>query len=197
MKPIPTYETVEPKGTSDFVALKLGGHVCIIKNAYEIETTTCKRALALELDIAGGDQKDYFKKMYENDTRLDIKWPCIYRQLIENEENVAYFKGMITAIEKSNTEYTWDWDEKKLIGKMVGGVFGLEEYVAQDGITKTATKCVRLRSTDKVNETPIPKVKLLDGSTIEYEEYSSKKVGSISANSDNTVKQFITNNLTL
>ena len=170
MKKIENYENVEAKGTGDFTPLKLGGHVCVIKNCYVGETTTFKEQLILELDIAEGEQKDYFQKQFDSDSRKDKKWGCIYRQLSE-PENVEYFKGLITSIEKSNPGYVWNWDEKTLINKKIGGVFGLEEYINQKGEVKTLTKCVHVRSIDKVLDVGIPKVKTVDGERIDYDDY--------------------------
>ena len=38
--------------------------------------------------------------------------------------NFDFSEAFITAIEKTNPGYKWDWDEKKLIGKNVIAVFG-------------------------------------------------------------------------
>ena len=46
-----------------------------------------------------------------------------------------------------------------------------EVYVDDEGNIKTATKLVQFRSLDKLNEIKIPKVKLLNGDMVEYEEY--------------------------
>ena len=50
-------------------------------------------------------------------------------------------------------------------------MFGLEEYERQDGTIGTTTKLIQFRSLDKLKDIKIPKVKLLDGSTVEYENY--------------------------
>ena len=174
MKPIENYENMEAKGTGDFVPLTLGGHVCIIKKAYISETTTCKEQLCLELDLAeDGEFKDYYQKQFDNSTKKDKKWGCIYRQL--TQESPEYFKGMITAIENSNPGFKFNWDENQLVGKKVGGVFGLEEYQKQDGKIGTITKCVRLRSADKVKDAQIPSVRLLNKSLVSYDEYMKEK----------------------
>ena len=45
----------------------------------------------------------------------------------------------------------------------------MEEYESQDGTLKTNNKLREFRSIDKVDNVKIPKVKLLDGSYVEYE----------------------------
>ena len=65
-------------------------------------------------------------------------------------------------------------DETKLKGKKIVGVFGWEEYEKQDGTIGVATKLTQIRSLDKLNEIKIPKVKLIDGTYMEYEDYKNR-----------------------
>ena len=62
-----------------------------------------------------------------------------------------------------------------ILAYTLAGQFGLEEYEDNEGNTKTATKLIQFRSLDKLNEIKIPRVKLLDGSFMEYEDYKNKK----------------------
>lgn len=161
--------------TGDFESLKLGGHEVVIKNAYEYTGMTGNTSLKVEVDIAGNDeQKEYYQKQYDNNTSSDKKWPagsCKYISLKEDDTCVAMFKGFTTCVEKSNPGYTWNWDEKTLIGKKLCGVYGQEEYQDSDGEVRLATKLVQFRSLDKLNEIKIPRVKLLDGTYVDYEKY--------------------------
>ena len=52
---------------------------------------------------------------------------------------LPFFKGFITAVEKTNPGYTWDWDEKKLIGKNVIAVFGEEDLMIATDIDNHTT----------------------------------------------------------
>jgi len=91
----------------------------------------------------------------------------MYYQTIKGD-SLQYFKGFILAIEKSNPGYKWDWDEKKLSGKLFGGVFGQEEFRAGDGSIKLATKCRWVRSVEQVREgVDIPDVKRLNNLSID------------------------------
>lgn len=166
--------------TGDYESLKLGGHEVIIKDAYEYTGMTGNTSLKIEVDIAGNDeQKGFYQKQYDNNTNSDKKWPnasCKYISLKEDDTCVALYKGFTTIIENSNPGYTWNFDEKTLIGKKLCGVYGLEEYEKQDGTIGTATKLVQFRSIDKLNQVKIPKVKLLDGSFVEYDDYKNKSV---------------------
>lgn len=163
--------------TGDYESLKLGGHEVIIKNAYEYKGMTGNTSLRVEVDIDGNDeQKGFYQKQFDNNTNSDKKWPSAstkYISLKEDDTCVAMFKGFTTCVENSNPGYTWNFDEKTLIGKKLCGVYGLEEYQDNEGKTKTATKLVQFRSLDKLNTIKIPKVKKLDGTFVDYEEYKN------------------------
>ena len=92
------------------------------------------------------------------------------------DEQLGFLKGFITALEKSNSNFKFNtkgtWEQLK--GLKIAGQFGLEEYEKQDGGIGTATKLVQFRSLDKLNEIKIPKVKLLNGELMEYEEYKNR-----------------------
>ena len=162
----------------EFEKLELGGHKGIIIKAEEYTSDfSGKKSLKVYVDTASDDkQPEYFKKQYENDTRIDRKYPngaIKYVPLGEEENQVKMLKSFITAYENSNgCQFDWGKDWEQLKGKKIGIVFGQEEYTSQDGTTKLATKLNQFRSIDKVDNVKIPKVKLLDGSYVEYEEYT-------------------------
>ena len=74
----------------------------------------------------------------------------------------------------SNEGFKWDWDETKLVGKLFGGVFGEEEYEAG----KFATKLKFIRSTEKIEEAKVPKVKTLSGGNdvVDFSSYDNSDV---------------------
>ena len=153
--------------TGDFETLELGGHICKI-NAVKIEYTqnTNAEVLVIAFDIAEGKQAGYFQRRFEEAKKSNsqAKWQGIYRQFTQGN-STPYFKGMIENIEKSNPGYNFvntGFDEKTLVGKLFGGVFGREQYKAQDGSLKFATKCRSIRTVDAVrNGVNIPEDKLL------------------------------------
>ena len=82
---------------------------------------------------------------------IDKKWDnnaCKY--LAFEGDNVSYFKGFITCVENSNTGYKWDWDETKLAGKKICGVFQYEEYENQEGKHGVKVRLNKFRSLDKI-----------------------------------------------
>ena len=165
----------------DFERLELGGHKGIIKKVEEYTSTISgKTSLKVEVDTDKDDkQPNYYQKQYDENTNSDKKWSPAgtkYVPLGDEENQVKMLKSFITAVENSNNgfEYNWEKDIDQLKGKKVGLVTGMEEYTDSEGKTKTATKIVQFRSLDKVEGISIPKVKLLDGSFIEYEEYKNR-----------------------
>ena len=165
----------------EYEKISLGGHKGIIIKAEEYTSDfSGKKSLKVYVDTASDDkQPGYFKKQYENDTRIDRKYPngaIKYVPLGEEENQVKILKSFITAYENSNNcQFDWnkDWDQLK--GKKIGIIFGQEEYTSQDGTTKLATKLNQFRSIDKVDNIKIPKVKLLDGTYVDYEEYIERQ----------------------
>lgn len=175
------YENVEVN-EFDFVPLELGGHKGIIKKAYEYTSEfSGNTSLKVEVDTANDDkQPGYYQQQYDNDTRTDKKWSngaIKYVSLKEDENCVRMLKSFITAVENSNPGFTFDWNKEvdQLNGKKVGLVFGLEEYIDNEGKTKTATKLNQFRSVDKVDYVNIPKVKTLNNGFVDYDDYMEQK----------------------
>jgi hypothetical protein len=180
------YEAVEAaEEFRGFKTLELGGHICVIKKAYEYTNPEGNKSLKIELDIAEGKQKGFYQEQFDNNTNSDKKWPngaVKYVTLKEDDKSVSFFKGFITTVVNSNPGYDWNWDESTLVGKKVVGVFGLEEY-EDAGATKTTTKLRNLRSINKLSEVTIPSVKVINGKNaqgyatyeyVDYEEYINK-----------------------
>lgn len=165
----------------DYVPLELGGHKGIILDVEEYTSEISgNTSLKVKVDTDKTDkQPGYFQNQYDTDTRTDKKWSTgavKYVSLKTDENCVKMLKGFITAVENSNINFKYDWnkDIDQLKNKKVGLVFGLEEYQNDKGETKTATKLNQFRSLDKTDGAKIPKVRLLDGSTIDYEEYRNQ-----------------------
>ena len=167
----------------EFEKLELGGHKGIIIKAEEYTSDfSGKKSLKVYVDTASDDkQPEYFKKQYENDTRIDRKWSnsaIKYISLGEEENQVKMLKAFITAYENSNNcQFDWNKDWEQLKGKKIGIIFGMEEYENQAGELKTVNKLREFRSIDKIDNVKIPKVKMLDGSYVEYEDYMESKEG--------------------
>ena len=178
MEPIKDFDKVEAKGMDDFKGLPIGAYECVIKDArLNHNEETGKNTLKISIDIASGEYKDYFLKAYETDTRIDRKWNNnAVRYLAYEGDNVSYFKGFLTVIENSNIGYKWDWDETKLKGKKVCGVFQYEEYEKQDGTRGIKVRLSKFRSLDKLKDIEVSdSIKMLDGSYVSYDDYMERK----------------------
>ena len=178
MEIIKDFDKIEAKGMDDFKSLPIGAYECVIKDArINHNEQSGKDTFKVSVDIASGEYKDYFQKMYESDTRIDKKWSNnAVRYLAFTGDNVAYFKGFITTVENSNVGYTWDWDETKLKGKKVCGVFQYEEYEKQDGTKDVKVRLNKFRSLDKMKDIEVSdKVKMLNGSYMSIDDYNERK----------------------
>lgn len=106
-----------------------GGYTMVIKRAVDTLSESKNRPMMVLLcDIATGPFKGHFKRVFERMLKKnpDAKWPCIYRQC-QDGDSLPYFKGMITAIERSNPGYTFGFTDTELNGKYIGMILGEKE----------------------------------------------------------------------
>ena len=153
MKPIEGYDLINEAG--EFRRLPAGIYPIVITNVVDVPE---KEYLEIYCDIFQGEYKDYFKIAVENGGKDTSKTVRSYKQ-----NALAFFKGFMTAIEKSNPGYKWDWDETKLVGKKAVGIFGEEEY-EKDGQIKISTKLIEVRSVEafKAGKLTVPPLKKLE-----------------------------------
>lgn len=174
------YDNVQAYG--EFTPLKLGGHICKIMQVKETKSKAGKEMLEISLDIAEGEQKDYYAQQYKSDTRENKKWGCVIYQLIkDNDGNTSRgFKSFITSTENSNNGFKVLWGEKFVAcfkGKLIGGVFGREEYLNTNNEKKFSTKCSQFRSIEAIrNGVEVPEDKLLPSSST-YSNLTPSSVG--------------------
>lgn len=172
MRPIDGYEQA-PAFTGETINLPAGLYKLVIKQVNVIQDKNNREMMVLCFDILEGSQKDGYvgvnydyKDFYDKQFKLrrqsdpNTKWGGIYRQLTHGD-SLPFFKGIITSIEKSNPGYRWNWDERTLVGKVVGGIFQREEFLTSDGQKKMATKCIQMRSMDGLKDAKVPADNLL------------------------------------
>lgn len=191
MKKIENWEEIE---TNEFVEsdhLKLGGHICIIKNVKNYNHNGIDK-VSLELDIAEGEQKDYYQKKYDERNGNAKFWDdgatlSFVAEPTEDKDK-SYIKGLIKAIESYNDGYTWDWDETKLKGKKIGVNFSLKEYQGSDGNVYTKPQVYRfVNSKENFREDYIPSVRTINNEFIKYEDYKNRSVSAANDVFDNNV----------
>lgn len=166
MKKYDGYEQAEAF-TGEYEKLEAGGYVCKILKV-QAEEKDYGTLLRIAIEITEGEHEGYYRRSFENKKQYDdeAKWPGMYYQTVR-QSDLKFFKGFITSLEASNPGFKWDWDEKKLVGKIFGGVFGEEEYQKQDGTIGTSVKCKFVRSADSIREGrfKIPEIKRLQNSS--------------------------------
>lgn len=201
------YETTETNNFENRERLKLGGHICKIIEA-SIETITSKKdgrtfnMLKLKFDIEAPDEQAgfYQRKFTEeaNTDALNAKWKGYYRLSIPENSSEDFvkknWKTFLTSVEESNPGVkingTAGFDENILVGKVFGGIFGLEEFtLPTDGRTITFTRIRFSRSTKNIFEAKIPSVKLLDGTYMDYEKYTESKKEKTEESNTQTTEQ--------
>ena len=150
-------QNVTAKTGSDFPNIEPGGYICRI---IMVEDVPEKEYLRVDLDVAAGEYKDYYKDLA---ARAGF-WGCT-QYWSYKEANLPYFKGNIIAVEESNQGYRFsDQSEQDLRGKLVGAVFGEEEYKNKAGEIKRNVKPRFVCSAQKImdHDYNIPKRKIYD-----------------------------------
>jgi hypothetical protein len=158
--PPTNWNNVEP-ATGEFKKIAPGVYVCQIQNAYITKSKNNNEMLIIEFDIVqgeyGGFYADLTKRLGGND------WAGIYRQMTGaegNESSVAFFKGFIENIEKSNSA-KWDYDFRWFRGKRFAGVFGEEEYIDKNGQLATSCKLFYVNDLNNIANCRAPELKKL------------------------------------
>lgn len=142
MKPIEGYDLVNEAG--EFKRLPAGVYGVKITNVVDVPE---KEYIEVYCDITKGEYANYFKALVDSGLKDTSRHIRSYKSTA-----LPFFKAFITAVEKTNPNYKWDWDEKKLVGKNVIAVFGEEEYLDNEGNVKVATRVVEFRSLEAFKE---------------------------------------------
>lgn len=135
-----------------------GGHIVRIVGMRQEVSRNGKPMLVVGFDIAEGSEFDgFFARQHENKKKFDAnaKWAGVIRYMLYGKDGAStngFFKGFIGALEESNPGYRWNWDERSVAGKMVGMVFGEEEYRRQDGTIGTSVKAQMARSVQAIRD---------------------------------------------
>ena len=160
----------EVQAFGGFTPIKVGGHVCVIKKVEEVMSKNNNPMIRISLDTDRTDsQPNYYMDRWNNDNRPNKRWGCVVNQLVYDAQGATSrgFKTFIEMVEQSNNGFKVQWGdnfEKCFVGKLVGGVFGREEYLNSYGESKFATKCTGFRTVQDVREGKVeaPKDKLLN-----------------------------------
>ena len=152
----------------EFENLEPGGYVCQIVKVEEKNSQKGRPMVVFYFDIFEGEHRGIYRTRYDSNMGAEKKWPNsgTYRQPVDGE-STKFFKGIIEkSIEPSNRGFKFDWDEKKLMGKLFGGVFGREEYFSMtQGKRMFSTKLMSWMTVEDIRsgKFQIPDDKLLNG----------------------------------
>lgn len=155
-----------------------GGYVLAVQ-AVKIEDTQWGPRLAFKFEIAEGEQKGFFGKLYAATPKdwEDVKWKGTYRLKIPQNtgdaekyaKSLGFFKSQLEAFEQSNPglkiNAEGDWDEQMLARRYVGAIFNEKEY-DWNGKTGFFTQCKRFVSVNDIRtgNFTVPKPDLLNRS---------------------------------
>lgn len=164
MRKIDNFEQVEE--VKQLPRVEEGPYVAKIVKVEDFED---RQYLRIEFDIEQGDAKGSFKSLSDNIGQ----WPAqgvLYRSYKQNA--LPYFKRFIVAVEKSNSDYKFNFDEQTLVNKLFVANFGIEEYDNGTEI-KESLKVQEARSIQSLKDGKIqtPKAKRLSQS--EHDKYKS------------------------
>lgn len=149
------YDTATENQGGNFEQLQEGPIFVKIVSAVDVPE---KEYLKLELETKSGYGKQYYVQFN--------KWPNALTKYVSYKDSaISFFKASITAIEKSNAGFVFNFDERTLVGKYVYANLGYEEYMNDSGIVDQALKCVELRSKEAYDAGKIktPKLKKYTG----------------------------------
>lgn len=144
----------ETQAYSNAEKLPAGCYILKIVNV-RYETFDWGDRIVIAYDIDAGEQKGFFKKQFDANTSEDKKWKGTFNVSVPKDDGSEQdartkrsFKSFVVALEASNAGYTWDWDENKWKGKLIGGQFG--EYT--DLINNRPITWVRMRYACSVDD---------------------------------------------
>lgn len=153
------YDEVQELQSGEFPRLPAGGYVCIVKDISLGKSKSGKDMLTFSFDIAEGKFVGLFKN---NDN------PPKFFQLIFSQDGKTnpYFKGLLKNFEESNSGFAVNsdaFDEKSLLNKKIGVIFGDEERL-YNGKVYTDAKPQFTVTVEKIrkNDFKIPELKRIE-----------------------------------
>lgn len=156
MKKLQGYETAKII-SGESTLLPKGGYIAKIMDCKEILTATA-HYLSFSFDIAEGEHKDHYTKLWRLSTDENKRWKGNYNAFVPSSDNPYYennlsrFKTMISDFEESNPGFHWDWKETELKGKRIGVIFAEKEFETDKGDIIIITEARGFRSVDAVKE---------------------------------------------
>ena len=174
MEPIKNFDKVNAMGQGSS-QLPVGGYVCVVKDV-QYKSYDGGDCMYIAWDVAEGEHKGFYMKRFkaDKDKTEDARWKGVYKLYVPKDDGSDIdewtkrkLKTFTNALEDSNKDYKWDWDEKKWKNLKFGGIVGEHETFIEGK-----------ESTITFNEmrfvTSVQKIK--DGDFKPAEKYVDKKV---------------------
>ena len=127
------FNKYERKEQVEFELLPKGAYVIEILSVKEETSSNGVDRLKIAFDIAEGEYKHFYKNMFETSNKEDKKWPndAVIYIISPSDDSEQWiidnFNKFMTAVEDSNKDYHWNWDENTLKNKLVGAKFCIEQ----------------------------------------------------------------------
>lgn len=156
---------------TDFERLPKGGYILKVLGVSTGYGERGNQYVKISCDIAEGEYANYYTMAYKANPNEDKKWVCNYLLSVPTDNDEEWmrrrFKTTIEAFEDSNEGYHFDWNETRLKGLLIGGLFNEREYEGSDGQVRRATNLAKLIPVEKIREGKykIPDDKLLSTNT--------------------------------
>lgn len=173
MKQITNYETVQAS-SGEFSRPTAGGYICKIIDVEDVPFDKTKNKgdyLRIEYDIADGKFKDYYKQQFE---KWGGNWNAYFIRSYK-ETALGMFKHFTNCLEKSNVGYEWDWNEKGIIGGLIGLVLGEEEYKNANGDIRTKLVVAQIKTVEEIKngdfKVPAPKKLSIETSSANIDNF--------------------------
>lgn len=157
MKPIKDYDKIQ--ATGDFERLPAGGYVIKITGVQDADD---KQYLRIVYDITEGPEAGRYKN---EDAEHDYRHSFIRSY---KEKALGMFKAFIKAVDAANgtdfdSRIEKGFPEQELVGRLLGVLFGYEEYNANDGSVKERLYLARFLTLEQVRkgDFKVPELKKL------------------------------------
>lgn len=143
MKQIENFRNITAT-TNEYENIKPGGYICRITGVKDNEQ---KEYLEIEYDIAEGNNRGYYLNLFQKFGFWGARFIRSYKQTA-----IQYFKAFIDAVEASNKDYYFNFDERTLINKLIGVVLGEEEYKSNNGEIKKRLYVHSIKTMKEIKE---------------------------------------------
>lgn len=129
-------------------SIPAGGYVCQIKAARPETTNSGSEMLSVMFDIFEGEYTGHYQKQFAaaKAAGKDTRWRGTYNvfTMTKDGRTNPFFKGLITAVEKSNPNavlvQNGVLNEGAMKNCIVGLLFREEEFLTQEGTVRTTTR---------------------------------------------------------